>query len=130
LGLFPLSLFFFLTVWFHLYDILFFPIFIRIYSLYGGDSLWQFQITLHYTLVRIPPPSPPEAPSLPCLKQLQDISSFFFIYYMKFINHIPSSSSCPFTVPTPSTASQTHTHRVPVLQFCCFSLFVFLNRTE
>jgi hypothetical protein len=31
--------------------------FIRIYLLYKGDSLWQFQIGLYYTLVSSPPPS-------------------------------------------------------------------------
>jgi hypothetical protein len=34
----------------------FFFIFIKIYSLYKCDSLCQFQIALHCTLVRLPPP--------------------------------------------------------------------------
>jgi hypothetical protein len=32
--------------------------FIRIYSLYMGDSLWQFQISLYWTLIRSPHLSP------------------------------------------------------------------------
>jgi hypothetical protein len=52
--------------------------FIRIYSLYREDSLWQFQIGLYCTLVRSPQ-SLPLDPSPPLLELLQEVSLFYFM---------------------------------------------------
>jgi hypothetical protein len=63
----------------------FFLIFIRICSLYREDSLWQFRIGSHCTLVRLPPPTLLPAP----LKAITRGFIVYFVYiYMKPINCI------------------------------------------
>jgi hypothetical protein len=61
--------------------------FIRMYSLYEGDSYWQFWLGLYCTLVTLLPPSLPLNPSPPHLKQLQEVS---LLYFMESINQTPS----------------------------------------
>jgi hypothetical protein len=95
----------------------FFFIFISIYSLSRGTSLWQFWIALHCTLVRSPPPSHPFSPSPPHLMQLQEVPSYISYMNMKLIHHIPSPSSSPFKF------SPTSTPPLPMLQ-SCLSFFI------
>jgi hypothetical protein len=46
----------------------------------GGDSLWQFQITLYCTLVTLPPPSRPLYPLPTSLRAIASVSLFYFVY--------------------------------------------------
>jgi hypothetical protein len=57
-------------------------IFIRIYSLYRQDSLWQFHIGLYCTMVRSPIPS---LPLYPLSAPLQAIPRCFIILFHKVI---------------------------------------------
>jgi hypothetical protein len=90
------------------YSPLIFSIFIIIYSLYRGDSLCQFSIALHCTLVRLSLPSPPTNPSSPYLKQLQEVSWFYSmyvckshqLYFFNFISFIHPFRFHKYTSPT------------------------------
>jgi hypothetical protein len=101
-------------------------IFIRMYSLYRGHSLWQFRIGLYCTLVRWPPLSLAlRCPSLPYFKQLQEVSLFCFIIVIwspptifPHLNLIHSPS------PLPQVPHSTHT--VLVLQ-SCLSLLISMS---
>jgi hypothetical protein len=88
---------------FHLFVSHLFFFFLSTYSLYRGDSLCQFPIALHCTLVRFPPPSHPHNLLLSHLKHLQDILSFYFMYvyevhqpysltFISFIHSLPTST--------------------------------------
>jgi hypothetical protein len=61
----------FFFAWFFI-CLIFFSLFhfTSIYSLYGGDLLWQFWIALHCTLVRLPPPSLSHHPNPESLKAI------------------------------------------------------------
>jgi hypothetical protein len=66
-----------------IYLLFFFSLcFIRIYLLYGGSSLWQFQISLdlNYTLVRSPPLCLPLNPLPAPLKAIT--RSFFVLFHI------------------------------------------------
>jgi hypothetical protein len=90
-----------------IYDVLY--EFILFYFSIFTRILWQFQVALHCTFVRLPPSStPPTNPSPPHLKQLWEVSSFYFMYVyeahrpysLTFISiHLPLPTSTPHTVP-------------------------------
>jgi hypothetical protein len=64
----------------NLKNIFYFYSFTRIYSLYRMDSLWQFWIGLHYTLIRLPPPSPPTTLFPALLKTI--VRGFIILFYI------------------------------------------------
>jgi hypothetical protein len=83
-----------------------------------GNSLWQFGIGLHCTLVRCPFHHPLD-PSLPHIKQLQEVSLFYFVYaneaHQPYSFTFTSSIHLPFPINTPSPT-------VPILQSCLLLL--------
>jgi hypothetical protein len=78
------------------------------------NSMSQFWIVIHCTLDGLPCHLPPPLiPSLLHIKKLQEVSLFLCSIsckYMKSINHIPSPSSPPFTLPLPQVPPQHCTY--------------------
>jgi hypothetical protein len=95
-------------------------IFIRIYQLFRGDSLWQFQIGLYYTLARS---SPPFLPLNPIHTPLKATARGCFVLF-----HISIWSSSTIYLhlhlhsPSPLPLTPYHTYSVTILQ--TFLLFL------
>jgi hypothetical protein len=85
--------------------------------LYRGDSSWQFQIELYFTLVRSPAPSLP-LNALPSPRKA--IARGFFVLF-----HIGVWSPHLILLYSPFSLPQVppQTHIVPILQYC-FSLLI------
>jgi hypothetical protein len=95
-------------------------IFMRIYLLYRGDSLWQFQIDLYLYVGEIAPTFSPSRP-LPCshLKELQEVSLFYFIQVYE-VHQSYSLTLIPFIHPPPFQKYLPPT--VSILQSCLLLL--------
>jgi hypothetical protein len=97
---------------------IFFFIFISIYSLYGGDLLWQFWIALHCTLIRSPLPSP--SPCYPVPVTLEAITR-------GFINPIALCIWCPSTLLLHlHLLHSPPSHKYPPIHCICFTVLSFI----
>jgi hypothetical protein len=76
-----------------------------------GDSLQQFWIGLHYTLVRSPPQSPPTTPPSP----LKAIASGFIVLFYKWM-WSPSTIFPPSSPLSTSLSYKCSPHPLPIIQ--------------
>jgi hypothetical protein len=112
-------------IWTHLHACMYkgsFFFLIRVYSLYMGDSLWQFQMELYYTLFSSPPPSLPFDPLPATLKAIA--RGLFILFHISIWNpstihpHLNLFHSPSPPTRTPPLVPPPHTHTVPILQSC------------
>jgi hypothetical protein len=91
------------------------PFFIKVCSLYRGDSLWQFHVGLYCTLVRSPLLSLPLNP-IPTL--LKTITRGFFV--LLHVGMWSPSTIFPYLNLLHSLTPPTNTlqHTVPIFQSC------------